>query len=527
MSGSKEQILKYVNADESKEKHLRQAADCAKKCGLDFVWISVSDLEHDDLDSELSVFVLDPFEGKHFEFLKENKCRIVGPQCVISCLQTRTPLPFVAHPVYTVAMRGVFACCTSVPKNERDELHELIRLMGGIVMRDFTDAVTHLVAGEVGSKKYRVACNLSKPVLLPSWVYKCWELGKDTHVCSTDKEFQEHACPLFKGFTVCVTGLEAEKRKDVKRLVTEFGGTYSGELNMNTCTHLIVDIPRGEKYEFARKWKIHRVSCQWLYDSINSGYCLDETSYQTLPDDGQHCSPLGSRLSSSRSLNSTSFTAKSKDQKRISKKATQVAYKSAQVLGDGDLIAGTSGKKKQNLDSDRTMNVFQAAVARSTPSILEDKDFNVRLQPGNMFLDGCKIYLGNFSDPQLEKLRKIINCGGGTRFDLINETVSHIVVGDNVGSELDILRNCDFQPLVVTVQWILDSAKAGKRLPEDGKLHLNLRSRPYSLRMECSLIIYLCCIIAKYCFSYLVTSRFQFSSCTLSVYLRLLVVSFV
>ena len=45
--------------------------------------------------------------------------------------------------------------------------------------------------------------------------------------------------------------------------------------------------------------------------------------------------------------------------------------------------------------------------------------------------------------------------------------------------------------------------------------------------VQISLIIYSHCVIAEYCISYLVTSKFQFSSCTLSVYLRSLVVSFV
>ncbi|XP_070546625.1 DNA topoisomerase 2-binding protein 1-like [Ptychodera flava] len=57
------------------------------------------------------------------------------------------------------------------------------------------------------------------------------------------------------------------------------GGTYSGELRQNQCTHLVVDDPKGQKYEFAKKWKIHYVTSKWFYDSLEKGACLDENLY--------------------------------------------------------------------------------------------------------------------------------------------------------------------------------------------------------------------------------------------------------
>lgn len=62
------------------------------------------------------------------------------------------------------------------------EVMELVQLMGGRVYRDLNVSVTHLVAGEVGSKKYLVAASLGKPILLPSWVKACWERSQDRYV---------------------------------------------------------------------------------------------------------------------------------------------------------------------------------------------------------------------------------------------------------------------------------------------------------------------------------------------------------
>ena len=39
----------------------------------------------------------------------------------------------------------------------------------------------------------------------------------------------------------------------------------------------------GQKYECARKWNIHCVSLHWLFDSIEKGFCQDETRYTVMP----------------------------------------------------------------------------------------------------------------------------------------------------------------------------------------------------------------------------------------------------
>lgn len=464
MASGEEPVLRFISVDKSNQKNLQRASEALLDYDLDSEWISASDLENLDLTAQRSVYVFEHFEGDSFEYLKNNKCRIVGPQCILSCLQTKTSLPNVQHPVYSVAMRGTAVSCTSVPRQERDRLYDLIQLMGGVVMKDFTSSVTHLVAAEVGSKKYRVACSFNKPILLPQWVYKCWDLCHDKHICATDEEFMEFKCPTFKGITLCVTGIDAEKRKEIKKLVTQHGGTYSGELNMNTCTHLLVDTPRGEKYEFARRWNLHCVCTQWFFDSIQAGLCLDESIYYTLPDEENNSSQAGARLS--RSLVKGS-TTKSSAEKKISNKAAQAAYKSAQKHGDKDLIS-SSGRK--NLLPNQSRNFDNVSRLGETHiSDLDSSDFDVTIQPGNMFLDGCKIFLSGFSGQKLERLRKIINSGGGTRFNQINEIVSHVIVGNKVDTDIELLRNCEFQVFIVSVQWILDSAREGKKLAEESK----------------------------------------------------------
>jgi topoisomerase (DNA) II binding protein 1 len=50
--------------------------------------------------------------------------------------------------------------------------------MAGEVSNDFHENVTHLIAGEVGSKKYRVAASLSKQIMSPGWVDGTLQMSK-------------------------------------------------------------------------------------------------------------------------------------------------------------------------------------------------------------------------------------------------------------------------------------------------------------------------------------------------------------
>lgn len=61
----------------------------------------------------------------------------------------------------------------------KEKIHKCVQMMGGRVYRDLNVSVTHLIAGEVGSKKYLVAAILKKPILHPSWIKTLWEKSQE------------------------------------------------------------------------------------------------------------------------------------------------------------------------------------------------------------------------------------------------------------------------------------------------------------------------------------------------------------
>lgn len=61
-----------------------------------------------------------------------------------------------------------------------------------------------------------------------------------------------------------------------------------------TTTHLVINEPKGQKYDHAKIWKINIISSAWVYDSIKEQYCLPEKKYALT--DNQTSTPTESKV---------------------------------------------------------------------------------------------------------------------------------------------------------------------------------------------------------------------------------------
>ena len=43
---------------------------------------------------------------------------------------------------------------------------------------------------------------------------------------------------------------------------------------------VILAKPEGDKYKYAKKWKIPCVTSAWVFDSVEKGYCLNTEGYR-------------------------------------------------------------------------------------------------------------------------------------------------------------------------------------------------------------------------------------------------------
>ncbi|XP_030302163.1 DNA topoisomerase 2-binding protein 1 [Calypte anna] len=383
-------------------------------------------------ENDKSLYICDPFQGVVFSHLKKLGCRIVGPQVVLYCMQSQQCVPRAEHPVYNMTMADVTVSCTSLEKDVREEVHKYVQMMGGRVYRDLNVSVTHLIAGEVGSKKYLVAASLKKPILLPSWVRTLWDKSQESIMRYTDVNMEDYACPVFLGCTICVTGLSTADRKEVQRLTAEHGGQYTGQLKMNECTHLIVQEPKGQKYECAKKWNVHCVSVKWFSDSIEKGFCQDETMYRV---------EARSKLSNTPST-STPTNQASKPDKHTLSDVSHISNINLSGVNETTCSSAMSSRLDPLPDELENLNI-------SSFCIPED------------LLDGCRIYLCGFSGRKLDKMRRLINCSGGVRFNQLNEDVTHVILGENSDELKHLLDKTTHRPHIVTAKWLLESFSKG------------------------------------------------------------------
>ncbi|XP_076147073.1 DNA topoisomerase 2-binding protein 1 [Alosa pseudoharengus] len=444
MSPSKKDgyIVKFVERNGQKSKLSAQAYEAIVELQSEkYVHIvdeeAALQLDHNDK----SLFVFSDFTSAAFEHCRELGCRIVSPLVVLHCLQQQRCVPKAEKPVYSMAMADVTISCTSLDKETRSDVMDLVELMGGRVYRDLNVTVTHLVAGEVGSKKYLVAASLGKPILLPSWVKTCWDKCQDSLFQHSDLHSEDYLCPILQGCTVCVTGLSTVERKEVQRLCEQHGGHYTGQLRMNECTHLIVSEPSGQKYECARQWNVYCVSIHWLFDSIEKGFCQDESLYRV---------ERGAEKQSRVNTSTPTGSAKSRPQ-------------------DGPSLLGLSHI------SNASMTVNDTALTTATGSRLETPDpidaFDITVCQDEDLLDGCKLYLCGLTGKRLEKLRRLVNAAGGLRFNQPSEELTHVVMGDPDPDMKNFLTKTTHRPHVVMVQWLLDSLSSRSLLPEEGYFH--------------------------------------------------------
>lgn len=407
---------------------------------------SISEATALQLDQkDKSLFVFSSFTTPAFHHCKKLGCRVVSPLVVLFCLQQQRCVPRAEKPVFNMAMADVTVSCTSLDKESRTEVMDLVQLMGGRVYRDLNVAVTHLVAGEVGSKKYLVAASLGKPVLLPSWVKACWERSQDSLFRYPDLATEDHRCPVLRGCVVCVTGLSSVERKEVQRLCQEHGAQYTGQLKMNECTHLIVSEPTGQKYECARKWNIYCVSLHWLFDSIEKGFSQDESRY-----------------------------AVGRDGAKTSRPHTSTPTSGGNRKDEGSSLLGLS-HISVNMTINDTALTNATGLSNATVSRLEAPDpidsFDLSTCPTEDVLDGCKLYLCGLPGKKLEKLRRLVNAAGGLRFNQPSDDLTHVVMGQPDKELISSLAKATHRPHVVTVHWLLDSYCRGALLPEEDYLH--------------------------------------------------------
>ncbi|KAL8604271.1 hypothetical protein ACOMHN_023641 [Nucella lapillus] len=382
---------------------LVEASNMLKEHGLSPEWVDQDQCLGVEAAHRNIAYVMEPFEGPAFEHLKLLGCRLFGPQCILASLNFKMELPQKKCPIYSVCMKGVTISCTSMDKQTRDQVHSLVELMAGGANRNLTDDVTHLVAGEVGSQKYLVAASRNTPIMCVDWVKDMWEIAQHRYVdCQEAGLLQKYRCPIFKGLVITVSGLTQDERHRVKQLVETEGGSYTGVMKMNECTHLILKEPKGQKYDYATKWKTHIVNLSWIYDSLDKNYCQEEKHY-----------PVTGRPGVSTMKTSTP------EKSRLSERGRE---------GEGGQRSSSSPHPFLTTSRIYVSSGLQGAM--------------------------------------MERCRKMLNASDATRVMKLNESVTHVIMEDKVEDEVDAINDMELKPHVVSLKWLAECVRRGCQATE-------------------------------------------------------------
>ncbi|KAK4881729.1 hypothetical protein RN001_005048 [Aquatica leii] len=428
---------------------MQQAFDACKQNSVDCEWYTEEQcLDYQSLKTDF--FIFQEFNGETFEKIKSSKSAILGPLCLLTCLTEGKNIPNFSWPIYSVAMLGCTVAFSTLSKLEKREMQEKVEYMGGYVSSCLVESCTHLVTNSVKSEKYIKAAEAGKKIMLNSWVTDVWDVSLKANVHSTNEQFNKHICPVFYNLLVCCTGLSNVQRNELSKLITDNGGKYKEQLYLNKTDIMIAESRnKSVKYKAAVKHNIKCVTMMWVIDSIKSGYALPDSRYQV----------------------------------RI---GTSTPTKDGEELPNFSMISTIGNASelplRHGVEFLETINATEMAnsLMKDTPSMKRKSNSNEHnelvdeinlkeVKKAGAFLDGCGVYLVGFGTEQREKLCKILNLSGATRYNDVSERVTHVLVGDENCVELKYLRSKDIMSAcpIVSIHWLLASLNEESPVDEE------------------------------------------------------------
>lgn len=165
------------------------------------------------------------------------------------------------------------------------------------------------------------------------------------------------------------------------------------------CNLNLLHFFTGQKYECARKWNVYCVSLHWLFDSIEKGFCQDESRYT-----------VACNTSKSTRLHTSTPTGTNKKEGELERQhaclsqfwfllyslLVYIFYSKEYVFLDGPSFLGLS-----HISINASIAVNDTALTNDTISRLEIPDpidsLDLTICPADDILDGCKVSNGKFS----------------------------------------------------------------------------------------------------------------------------------
>ncbi|XP_032667662.1 DNA topoisomerase 2-binding protein 1 isoform X2 [Odontomachus brunneus] len=443
--------------------HLESENDCSEKMwqafnkcdglGLRPKWISEEFCDKMK-PTKNDVFILDEFKGNLFEKLRNFKCSIVSPNCLLICFDNDEPIPEGNSPIYTTAMRGMCICASGLSPENKDQIQQWVQYMGGFFTKQLRNSVTHLVTDSVMSAKYESAIEMKIPIMTKDWIKAVWEANLNEVVKANNEIFDKYKCPVFMNLVVTSTNLSKRQKEEVKCLIHDHGGTFMGPLDGAKVRIVIASEngPLSDKLKYAMDNGIACLKINWVYESIKVGYAL----------------PFRHFLIKSSKASSTP----EKRYSRITLNCSEISS----IPHDKHYNNYVNETLSSTVSNFSTMEVVSNNLPGTSVSNVLDRLTFGKAKLAGPFLDGCNIYLAGFATSVRDKLNRILNVGSATRLDDISDAVTHVIVGDEdkASTELKMMKLRGLCPYVLSIEWLEESMKLKRPAQEE---HFSLETK--------------------------------------------------
>lgn len=247
------------------------------------------------------------------------------------------------------------------------------------------------------------------------WIRDVWQQSCVDHILATNETFDKHALPIFNGLVLCATGLDSKRLREVRKSVEENGGVLQG--NFSTAVEILI-VPHEPKMtpkiQAAISLRKDIVMDEWIFECIKHGYSVPFEKYRV-------------QLEAKRGASTPERTLRENVTMNMTNEVSCVSIGS--VVNETQFSITPSSLSAANTKQKKT----DVALAVEKLDVIAAK----RAGP---FLDGCYIFVCGFTDSEKEKIIKILNSGGATRYDTVNLKLSHILIGNPTKKDIALLQ---------------------------------------------------------------------------------------
>ncbi|KAH9626462.1 hypothetical protein KSS87_006422 [Heliosperma pusillum] len=304
-----------------------------------------------------------------FDDLRAKGCNLLGPQCILSCVKERRPLPNLGY-VCCLAMDGVKLLASGFAASEKETIRKLVTAMSGTFESKSSSDVSFVIVNTVLAGKYKWAASKNKNLVTINWLNQCWIEHRVVPL-------ESYRVPPFLGLTISVTRLPAEN------------------LTLNG-----VQVSEGDKFKVARKWgTISIVTRKWFDQSLAKRASAHRNKFMAKPVQGRYL--RNSQPTSSSAATDSCFHA---------------------VPSTGNMESDIDVALSQNISNISSLgaSAFVKEDEAGAPDVpQEDEGLEVRVaedsETEDLYLSDCKICLIGFNMSDMRKLVGMVRRGGGSR----------------------------------------------------------------------------------------------------------------